>query len=326
MNADSMAVGVLAGSNKQLGELNRLIRGAGYRIEASIELRDSELPVLPSVDVWVVNLDLNDERCLRAMDQLEALEVPVIFEEDVDGCAVSAGVNNSAPTASTTEMRISRERRVVCKLRQLVREPQGAVRELRRAHHLWVLGASTGGPDAVSEFLRGIPDDIEGVALLYAQHIEVAALNNLRDVMQKHSRWAVTLIEQPQVIRERTVYVLSPAYQVEVSDSGVLAPSQESWSGFYKPSINQVIARVARVYRSRCGVIVFSGMGDDGAQSCAMMHHRGGQVWVQSIDSCTIDSMPASVLNKGLAQLQAPPAELAERFVELYRGPVRERA
>lgn len=320
MSTEKLAIGVLASSTKQLGELNRLIRGSGYSVAASIELRHSVSRPLPAVDVWVVNLDLHDETCLRAMDYLESLEVPVIFDEDVESCSTPTNAPDSAVSmTSVAEMRISKERRMAGKLRQLVREPRED-KPLRRAEHLWVLGASTGGPNAVSEFLRGVPEDIDGVALLYAQHIEAAAVRNLRDVIQKHSRWAVRLTEQPQVIRERTIYVLSPAFQVDVSDGGVLSPSLDSWSGFYKPSINQVIARVARIYKSRCGVIIFSGMGDDGAQSCAMMHHRGGRVWVQSVDSCTIDSMPASVVAKGLAEYNAPPAKLAEKFAELYRG------
>lgn len=322
MCAESLKVGVLAASTKQLGELNRLIRGAGLSVAASAVLRDQLVADLPVVDVWVVNLDLHDEKCERAVDYLESLGVPVIFDEDVE--ITMSGTGTGSVDVQTpmmvTEMRLRKERRIAEKLRQLVRKSNVASFDdrRRRADEVWVLAASTGGPGAVSEFLRGVSADLSGVAFVYAQHTDVPALKSLRDVLTKHIRWNIELTEQPQVIREKTIYVLSPAFQVELSDGGTLSPLADAWSGCYKPSINQIIAKVARVYRQRCGVIVFSGMGDDGAQSCEMMHHRGGQVWIQSVESCAIDSMPASVAQRGLAGFSAPPSQLAKKFNELH--------
>ena len=107
-----------------------------------------------------------------------------------------------------------------------------------------------------------------------------------------------------RVIREKTVYLISPLHQIELLEGGVLSPLPDPWGGRYRPSIDQVIAKVARVYRDRGGAIVFTGMGDDGANSCTMLHHRGGQVWIQSAASCAIDSMPVSVEKKRLRPVQ----------------------
>src|SRR5690606_21365580 len=114
----------------------------------------------------------------------------------------------------------------------------------------------------------------------------------------------------------------SPQHQVELLEGGVLSPLPEPWGGRYRPSIDQVIAKVARIYRDRCGVIVFTGMGDDGANSCTMMHHRGGQIWIQTAASCAIDSMPVSVEKKGCVHFSAAPAELAQQFVKLHKEEV----
>lgn len=317
MSQSGIAIGVLAASTKQLGELNRLIRGAGYSVMASLELRDGPIKVLPEVNVWVVNLDLHEQRCLAVVDQLEALGLPVLFEEDIELIGVNTTYDGEDRPLLPAELRARKERRIAEKLRQLVLEPTANMSAPvnARAQKVWVLAASTGGPEAVARFLDGLPDHLPNLALLYVQHIEAQALDNLRSVVAKHCKWQIRFTDQAQVLREHTIYILSPIHQIDLSDSGILSPSQEPWEGRYRPSINQVVAKVARVYRQRGGVIVFSGMGDDGADSCGMMHHRGGQVWIQSPETCAIDSMPVSVAKRGLARLSAAPGELAKQFV-----------
>lgn len=302
----------MAESVAQLSELNRLVRGAGFAVVASVELKSTNLNHLPAADLWVVNLDMHSPSAQAVVDQLDTLAIPVIYDDDLQASAESPG-----QPVMPAELRARRERRLGVKIRQLVREP--AEVNTPRAHKVWVLAASTGGPDAVVEFLNGIPEDIGDIAFLYAQHTEQHALANLRAVVAKRSKWGVLLVDSTRVIREKCVYVLAPNEQVELLEGGLLSPCGEAWSGRFHPCINQVIARVARIYGARGGAIVFSGMGDDGAHSSTLLHHRGGQVWVQSPATCAADSMPVSVLATGCVQFQGSPTELAQQFVRLHR-------
>jgi chemosensory pili system protein ChpB (putative protein-glutamate methylesterase) len=312
-----LAIGVIAASVKQLSELNRLVKGTGHAVAASVDLRSGQTDPLPEVDVWVVNLDLHDPEVQPVIDTLEALGLPVIYEDDLQLVPPPNPAAKEKPPLPA-EIRQQQERRLALKLRQLVRHSEPVTR--RRAQKVWVLAASTGGPDAVGQFLDGLPEDLEGIALLYVQHIEHQAMESLRKAVRRHCDWDVEITDEARVIREKTVYLISPQHQVELLEGGVLSPLPEPWGGRYKPSIDHVIAKVARVYRHRGGVIVFTGMGDDGANSCTLLHHRGGQVWVQESTSCTIDSMPVSVEKKGCVHFTGTPADLARRFVSLHRS------
>lgn len=312
-----LAIGVIAASVKQLSELNRLVKGAGYAVAASVEIKPGQTAQLPPVDVWVANLDLHDPTVQPVMDGLDAGDLPVIYEDDLQLVPPSSDRAADEKPLLPAEIRQQKERRLALKLRQLVRD--SGLETRRRAKKVWVLAASTGGPDAVGEFLDGIPDDLDDIALIYVQHIEHQALESLHKVVTRHCGWAVENTETARVIREKTVYLISPLHQIELLEGGVLSPLPEPWGGRYRPSIDQVIAKVARIYRERGGVIVFTGMGDDGASSCTLLHHRGGQVWVQTAASCTIDSMPTSVEKKGCVQLRAAPADLARHFVSLHK-------
>lgn len=316
----TLAVGVLATSPKQVDELSRLASGAGFTIAASLDaaaLGDSALPV---VDAWLVSMDLHEEAAQRLLEQLEGCGAPVIYDDD------ASNVNSAGhDSGEASLLRQQRSRRLAAKLQQVVRDAvgqeatPGELIPLPRAQKLWVIAASTGGPDAIAKFLRGIPSDLHGVALLYVQHMEDYGHANLCRVTARNSCWSVQTIDKARVIRENTIYVVSPAQQFELSEAGVISPLAEPWGGRYRPCIDQAMAKVARVFRDRGGAIVFTGMGDDGAASSTLMHHRGGQIWVQQAASCTIDSMPVSVLKKGCVSYIGEPAALAQQFVYFHR-------
>lgn len=310
-----MNVGVIASSSPSLRYLQRLVKGAGHSVSASVDLNRLVMP-LPTVDVWVANLDLHDPVAEAVVDQLDNLGVPVIYDDDL-----LLATPRGASVVMESGSQEKREKQLGSKLRQLVRESP-AVTPAPRAEFVWVLGASTGGPEAVTQFLKAIPVELPRVAFIYVQHTEVHAIDNLQRVVTRQTRWQVERVDTARVIREKTVYLISPAYQIEL-DGGVLSPTSDLWVGPFRPSIDQVIAKVARSYGGRGGAIIFSGMGDDGAKSCTLLHHRGGQVWSQAPASCTVDSMPSSVEKRGCVAFSGAPAELAQRFVTLHKYGIR---
>src|SRR5690606_25909504 len=175
-----LAIGVIAASLKQLSELGRLVKGAGYTVAASVEIKPAFAGPLPEVDVWVANLDLHDSGVRSVMDGLDLGGPPVIYEDDLQLVPEISAKSADEKPLLPAEIRQQKERRLALKLRQLVRDSAAETR--RRAQKVWVLAASTGGPDAVAEFLAGLPDDLDGVALLYVQHIEYQALTSLQKV------------------------------------------------------------------------------------------------------------------------------------------------
>lgn len=311
MKQHDLTIGILASNEQQLDELENLVSGAGYQVAASVSLQDSLSKPFSEVDIWVVNLDMNSPLAQAVLDRLDGLEVPVIYEEDCLICSEDG---------DATE-RQHRERRLAKALRQLERKNASQDdKQLRRAKYVWVLGASTGGPEAVAEFLKGVPNDLPDVAFLYAQHIYHQALESLKRVVTNNSKWDIQNTDQARMIREKTVYLVSPGYQIELNESGVVSPLAQPWGGDFQPSIDHVIAKVARVYKKRGGAIIFSGMGVDGANSCKMLHYRGGQVWAQCAQSSTIDSMPVSVSKTGCVQFSGTPTALAKKLVSFQQS------
>jgi chemosensory pili system protein ChpB (putative protein-glutamate methylesterase) len=314
MAGPCLKVGVLANSTAQVGEFVRLVQTAGHRASVSLDTSFHLPDSLPEADVWLATSN-HSEAARRLLESLDHSRIPIIYEED---CAPLSDVDLAL--LSAPELRLKRAKRLANKLHLLA---QGQIGELSsdtraRAKYVWVLAASTGGPKAIAEFLDGIPASLGEVAFLYVQHIDSGTMSTLRKVVEKHSAFAVRTLDVPLVIREKTLYLIPPSTQIDLLDNGVITPLGLPWMGDYAPSIDQVIAKVARVFAERGGAIIFTGMGDDGAKSSKLLHYRGGQIWVQSAQTCAVDSMPVSVQALVDVAEEGAPAQLADKLISYF--------
>lgn len=306
----ALTVGLLAANADQLSQLQSQVHDTGHQVVASITHNHlSPLP-LPTADIWLMHMQPQCEHSLQLLHQLEDAAVPVIY-----ACPETLAPN--ASPSSQQSLHQAKVNRLAQKLAQFVPLHHRAG---RRAQRVWVLGASTGGPEAVAAFLARIPQPLEGTAFIYAQHINPSGLPALHSLVRQRSQWPVQDLRYSQPIEEKTLYILHPHHSIDILTPGLIAPSPTPWNGNYAPSIDQVIAKVARVYGPRAGAIIFSGMGEDGTSGCQLLRHLGGQVWAQSPVTAILDSMPQSVIRQGCAQLIASPQALAQRLQQFTQA------
>lgn len=188
----------------------------------------------------------------------------------------------------------------------------------RAARYVWVLGASLGGPEAVRQFLAGIPPGLP-VSLVYVQHIDASCSALLGRVMARSAALPVVELGDGSVLCPGQLGIVPVVQALEFLPLGRVRTGSGPWPGCYAPAIDAVIAGIAPLYGDRAGAIIFSGMGDDGARGCATLQRHGGAVWTQSSDSCVCAAMPESVSSLGGTNFAATPAGLAQALVERYR-------
>src|SRR5690606_36395849 len=107
----------------------------------------------------------------------------------------------------------------------------------------WVIAASTGGPNAVTEFLRALPAIPDEVALLYVQHIGNETSGTLKRVINNSSRWSVYSTDEFCVLEEKSLYIVSPRCALEINGDGGIQPTDQPLQGPYSPSVDQVMAK-----------------------------------------------------------------------------------
>lgn len=298
-----MNLGIVAESASQLNALSILMAQLGHHVTQAVQAKKSGTVQLTDAQlcepaIWILRMDCHGECMDEFLTQIDPHHVPLMFD-DID----TVGVALSSDALRRFELKI-----------QSCLADHRRNEYSKRIERLWILAASTGGPEAVSAFLRHLPHEMPGTAFLYVQHINDSMLPSLLKAVKHANKMNVHALAESVLACESSIYVVSPKYKLEISDLGGLLMTDESWSGDYAPSVNQVMAKVAKIYGRNAGVIVFSGMGDDGTDSGRLIKRVGGKVWAQSLETCTVDSMPSCIINTGCVDFVGSPQELAEKF------------
>lgn len=322
-------IGVISDCALQRHVLQKVLCRYGLNIAIICDpsnLEDQLSERMEKVDCWILELD-DEELESEALEQLiETAAQPILF-----------GLGK-APQKHD-EHYISWERRLLTKLEEhlgrveileseesinaldqdsmfSVRRPAVKDRLGKVADDIWVLAASLGGPAAVKAFLDEMPSNIN-TCFLYAQHVDSHFSTVLTNVLGRHSQLDLKSVQQGDILREGEVLVVPVDKEITFGDQGV-AITQNAWQGPYGPSIDHLLSNLVNYYGKRCHVIVFSGMGNDGAMTASRMKDLGCSIWTQSPDSCANGSMPQSIIDLDCSELTGTPTELACAFIERY--------
>lgn len=318
MSQQPLKIGLLVESVEQLNSLRHLVAESGHQVACSLVTSEFEQlrPGLQRLDVdsWLVTVafereDLTESEQAKSLPS-EVVETLTAIESWLAHLQKPVMIDDGRHASPTDEGYQAWRRRVLTKLQRLrgslnlEKHPAGA------ANLVWVLAASTGGPEAVREFFQALPADLD-VGFVYVQHMDAGYEQSLADIVNRHGHYPAYPVVHGDVIQPNHTAIIANDRCVEFIENGTLVVKTTPWPGPYSPSVDQVFANIARSYGSRCGVIVFSGMGDDGANGVRLIHQQGGQVWTQSLESCTIDSMPKAALETQVVSKSGTPKQLA---------------
>lgn len=177
---------------------------------------------------------------------------------------------------------------------------------------VWVLGASLGGPEAVKGFLDLLPRHLPQ-AFLYVQHGDCGTLAVLARVLGRHSAIGLRPGAPGLMVRAGEVILVPADPPLRLDRHGVLVPRGAPWGGVYRPDIARVL-RDTLASGHLAGVVLFSGMGDDGAGALPAVAERGIPVWAQSPESCASPAMVEAAGATGAVGLFGEPEALAREF------------
>lgn len=198
------------------------------------------------------------------------------------------------------------------------RRPLGGLASAARAERVWLLAASAGGPAAVAQFLSAVPR-VAGLALLYAQHIDPGHVEQLQRWLDRDSDWRVGIATAADFLLEGSLTLVHPQRRLRLRPGAELRILSGAWPEPYRPSVDQLAENLALSYRERAGMIVFSGLGDDGVLGSQHIREQGGEVWVQDPADCVARAMPEAVIARGGADYVGGLQALARRFNHRHR-------
>lgn len=176
---------------------------------------------------------------------------------------------------------------------------------------LVAIGASTGGPGALNEILRGLSPAFD-LPVLVVQHISPGFVQGFTEWLADSTGLAVRVAaggERPQPGR---VYVAPDGLQMGVDRHGSIVVRDDPPEAGLRPSVSYLFRSLAQAPGVAPIAVLLSGMGKDGAQELGLLKEAGAVTLVQDRESCVVFGMPGEAVALGAASLVLPPAGIAE--------------
>jgi two-component system chemotaxis response regulator CheB len=172
---------------------------------------------------------------------------------------------------------------------------------------IFVVGASTGGTEALRIFLESMPQDAPGIVIV--QHMPEKFTEAFAKRLDGLCRISVKeAVNDDSVIRGRAL--IAPGnrhmllkrsgarYYVEVKDGPLVCR--------HRPSVDVLFRSAARYAGKNAIGVIMTGMGDDGARGMLEMKEAGSYNVAQDEASCVVWGMPKKAMECGAVHKVAP--------------------
>jgi chemosensory pili system protein ChpB (putative protein-glutamate methylesterase) len=176
---------------------------------------------------------------------------------------------------------------------------------------------STGGPEAFRELVDSLPLR-PSIGFLYGQHINDGFEANLVTMLDGRRGFSAQLGESGARLEAGKIFVTPANHQITLLPNRVILSLPEQWQGEFQPSLNSLVSDFSRCVNRLGGIIVLSGMGEDGASAVRYFMNQGGRVLVQDPATCVVGSMAEAAIASGAVEFIGSPAALAERLMDDY--------
>jgi two-component system chemotaxis response regulator CheB len=182
-----------------------------------------------------------------------------------------------------------------------------------------VVGASAGGVEALTRFVRELPADFEA-AVLVVLHLKPTAASNLPAILARAGRLPAAHAQDGEAIEPGRILVAPPDRHLLVHEGRVQLSSGPS-ENFHRPAVDVLFRSAALNRDGRTVGVVLSGALDDGADGLRSIARAGGLTIVQDPADAIIPSMPMHALEAAPVDRVLPADEIGRQLPQLLRAP-----
>lgn len=182
---------------------------------------------------------------------------------------------------------------------------------------LIIIGASTGGTEAIKEVLTRLPADVPGI--LVTQHMPEAFTKSFAERLNGLCKISVKEACHNERILPGHAYIAPGHSHLLLRRSGanyMTELSQGPPVNRHRPSVDVLFRSAANVAGANALGIILTGMGKDGAQGMLEMREAGAHTVAQDEASCVVFGMPREAIAVGGACEVMPLQNIARHTLE----------
>jgi two-component system chemotaxis response regulator CheB len=192
---------------------------------------------------------------------------------------------------------------------------------LKTTQRVIAVGASTGGTEAIREFLMTLPPDAPGVVIV--QHMPekftkafAMRCNSLCPIQVKEAEDGDRLLQGQALIAPGNFHMKlgrdGASYYVQVEQ----APPVNR----HRPSVDVLFYSTAEVAGRNALGVIMTGMGDDGARGLLAMKQAGAYTIAQDEATCVVFGMPKEAIKLGAVDKVLPLTQISAAVLQWVNG------
>jgi|TARA_B100000700_G_scaffold81993_1_gene92270 two-component system chemotaxis response regulator CheB len=196
--------------------------------------------------------------------------------------------------------------------------PQTLKAPLVSSEKLLIIGASTGGTEAIRNVLEPLPSNAP--AILITQHMPGGFTRSFAERLDKLCQIRVKEAHDGERVLPGHAYIAPGDQHLKLARSGanyVVRLDSGPPVNRHRPSVDVLFESAAQqAGRNAIGVLL-TGMGKDGAAGLLAMRNAGAATVAQDEDSCVVFGMPREAIALGAADEVLPLDAIAPRLLKL---------
>jgi two-component system, chemotaxis family, protein-glutamate methylesterase/glutaminase len=180
---------------------------------------------------------------------------------------------------------------------------------------LVLVGASTGGPNAILEFLKLARPSLQKLPIVITQHMPAAFTAMFAEHLRRTLIIDAAEAQHGEVIEPGRVYVAPGGKHLRITRGtrGLQARiDDDAPINFCKPAVDATFTTAAQIVGPAALGVMLTGMGSDGLKGSGDIVAAGGNIIAQDEASSVVWGMPGAVAKHGLCAAIEPVPKLAQ--------------
>ena len=185
---------------------------------------------------------------------------------------------------------------------------------------LVVIGASTGGTEAVKSVLTRLPAELPGICIV--QHIPPVFSRTFAERLNECCALEVREAAHGDEVRPGTALIAPGDYHMVVESTGTgyrVRLRQDPPIHFTRPAVDMLFNSAAQCAGRHAVGVLLTGMGRDGAQGMQQLKAAGAMNLAQNEATCVVYGMPRAAVDLGVVDRVLPLDHIPHAIIHALR-------
>lgn len=160
---------------------------------------------------------------------------------------------------------------------------------------LIVIGASTGGPQALVKILAQFPQDFPA-AVVIVQHLDAQFAPGFAAWLHEQIPMSVEIASTGSTPQPGKIFLAGTNHHLVMNSHLSFDYDEQPSNCFYHPSIDVLFKSVANYWTGQGIGVLLTGMGRDGALGLKLLREAGWHTIAQNCETCVVYGMPKAAV------------------------------